>query len=72
MMVSNDVTAPGAGFEHDTNSVTIIVSGDDVCEGGQGTKSTVAHAVLDTVKRIRAGHEGKDQESSAPEPRRHE
>ena len=72
MMVSNDVTAPGAGFEHDTNSVTIIVSGDASVKVVEGTKSTVAHAVLDTVKRIRAGHQGKDQESSPPEPRRHE
>jgi phosphopantothenoylcysteine decarboxylase / phosphopantothenate---cysteine ligase len=72
MMVSNDVTAPGAGFEHDTNSVTIIVSGGAPPEVVSGPKSTVAHAVLDTVKRIRAGYEGKDQQSSAPEPRRHE
>jgi phosphopantothenoylcysteine decarboxylase/phosphopantothenate--cysteine ligase len=72
MMVSNDVTAPGAGFEHDTNKVTIIVSGGASPEVVAGTKSTVAHAVLDTVKRIRAGQQGKDQQSSAPEPRRHE
>jgi phosphopantothenoylcysteine decarboxylase/phosphopantothenate--cysteine ligase len=71
VMVSNDVTAPGAGFEHDTNTVTIIVAGNPTGQVVSGAKSTVAHAVLDTVTKIRAA-EGKDHRISAPEPRRHE
>jgi phosphopantothenoylcysteine decarboxylase / phosphopantothenate---cysteine ligase len=71
VMVSNDVTAPGAGFEHDTNTVTIIVTGETSGEVVTGLKSTVAHAVLDTVSRIRAGYKGKDR-ISTPEPRRHQ
>jgi phosphopantothenoylcysteine synthetase/decarboxylase len=54
-MVSNDVSAPGAGFDHDTNSVTILLAKGGTAEEVKGQKSTVAHAVLDTVTRIRAG-----------------
>lgn len=65
VMVCNDVSAPGAGFDYDTNTVTILVakgrpeSTDEVPPRTvSGPKSTVAHAVLDTVARIRAqgGH----------------
>jgi phosphopantothenoylcysteine decarboxylase/phosphopantothenate--cysteine ligase len=49
LLVVNDVTAPGAGFDHDTNVVTIL---DD--EGGEQslplrTKLEVADAVFDRV-----------------------
>ncbi|MFZ0668494.1 MAG: phosphopantothenoylcysteine decarboxylase, partial [Acidimicrobiales bacterium] len=61
VMVVNDVSAPGAGFDHDTNSVTVLVangrsssSEDSAPRNISGAKSTVAHAVLDTVARIRA------------------
>ena len=70
IMVSNDVTAPDAGFEHDTNSVTILTAGGGAATAVSGPKSTVAHAVLDTVIRIRAGLQGKDRSIEAPEPRR--
>jgi len=53
-IVVNDVTESGAGFDHDTNSVTILVAGADP-QAVSGQKSTVAHAVLDTVSRIRSG-----------------
>jgi hypothetical protein len=71
VMVSNDVTAPGVGFEHDTNTVTIIVSEDDPGEVVTGPKSTVAHAVFDTVIKIRAGYKGKGHPISPPDARRH-
>jgi phosphopantothenoylcysteine decarboxylase / phosphopantothenate---cysteine ligase len=64
VMVSNDVTADGAGFEHDTNTVTIIVSETDPGEVVYGAKSTVAHAVLDTVARILAGYTGENPKVS--------
>jgi phosphopantothenoylcysteine decarboxylase/phosphopantothenate--cysteine ligase len=49
LLVVNDVTAPGAGFDHDTNIVTILDA-----EGGQEplpmcSKAAVADAVFDRV-----------------------
>jgi phosphopantothenoylcysteine decarboxylase / phosphopantothenate---cysteine ligase len=46
LMVVNDVTMPGAGFNHDTNIVT-IVSGGGADALPLATKSAVADAVLD-------------------------
>ena len=51
LIVVNDVSAPGAGFEHDTNEVTIL--------GADGTRQTfplmskaeVARAVIDAAVR---------------------
>ena len=53
MMVANDVTAPGAGFDHDTNIVTIFHR-----EGGEQplpklTKIQVAHRILDEIAELR-------------------
>ncbi len=70
IMVANDVTAPGAGFDHDTNSVTILVAGGGAGVAVTGVKSTVAHAVLDTVAKVRAESEGPDHAPKAPDPRR--
>jgi phosphopantothenoylcysteine decarboxylase/phosphopantothenate--cysteine ligase len=54
LVVANDVAAPGAGFEHDTNAVTILgargLSRDiELCG-----KDAVADAVLDAVLDVRA------------------
>ncbi|MCU1454874.1 MAG: phosphopantothenoylcysteine decarboxylase/phosphopantothenate--cysteine ligase [Acidimicrobiales bacterium] len=49
LVVANDVGAPGAGFEHDTNQVVIVRSDgldEDVPLGG---KRAVARAVFDAV-----------------------
>ncbi len=70
IMVSNDVTAPGAGFDHDTNSVTILVRDGGAGAVVAGAKSTVAHAVLDTVAKVRAELDSEDHVHEAPEPRR--
>jgi phosphopantothenoylcysteine decarboxylase/phosphopantothenate--cysteine ligase len=53
LIVANDVTAPGAGFDHDTNIVTIFRS-----DGGEQslpklTKIQVAHRLLDEVVQLR-------------------
>jgi phosphopantothenoylcysteine decarboxylase/phosphopantothenate--cysteine ligase len=69
IMVSNDVTAPGAGFDHETNSVTILVARGDGGQAVAGAKSTVAHAVLDTVARVRAELKGEDRVPEASDPR---
>jgi len=51
LLVVNDVSQPGAGFDHDTNEVVIL--GDDGSEVHVGltTKQEVASALLDSVGR---------------------
>ncbi|HEX6476748.1 MAG TPA: bifunctional phosphopantothenoylcysteine decarboxylase/phosphopantothenate--cysteine ligase CoaBC [Acidimicrobiales bacterium] len=49
LIVANDVSAPGVGFEHDTNAVVIIAADGSEHEVGLTDKQTVARAVLDTV-----------------------
>jgi phosphopantothenoylcysteine decarboxylase / phosphopantothenate---cysteine ligase len=53
LIVANDVSAPGVGFEHETNAVTIF----DAAGGEQSialqSKSAIANAVLDRVVALR-------------------
>ncbi len=49
LLVVNDVTAPGAGFDHDTNAVTILWRGGGTTEVPLARKTAVADAVLDAV-----------------------
>jgi len=49
LLVVNDVTAPGAGFDHDTNAVTILDRDGTEIDVPLTTKSAVADAVLDRV-----------------------
>lgn len=49
LVVANDVSAPGVGFEHDTNAVTIVGPDGPVTETGLTTKDRVAAAVLDAA-----------------------
>jgi phosphopantothenoylcysteine decarboxylase/phosphopantothenate--cysteine ligase len=46
LIVANDVSAPGVGFAHDTNEVTIIAADGAVIEVSLTDKSFVAEAVL--------------------------
>ena len=49
LLVANDVSAPGVGFDHDTNAVTIL-GADGSCRVIELTsKDAVADAVLDAV-----------------------
>jgi len=57
MMVVNDVSAPGVGFDHDTNAVSIITAAG-VDEVPLSAKSVVADAVLDRVVELLAGRSG--------------
>jgi len=51
LIVANDVGAPGAGFEHDTNEV-MILSADGVEEKlPMMSKADVARAVVDAAVR---------------------
>jgi phosphopantothenoylcysteine decarboxylase / phosphopantothenate---cysteine ligase len=53
LIVANDVTAEGAGFDHDTNIVTLFSrDGRDVALPKLG-KSAVAQRILDEVLRLR-------------------
>jgi len=49
LLVVNDVSAPGAGFDHDTNEVTILDAGGGAVEVPLTSKAAVADAVLDRV-----------------------
>jgi phosphopantothenoylcysteine decarboxylase / phosphopantothenate---cysteine ligase len=52
MIVANDVSREGIGFDSDRNAVTII-SHDDVIEVPETSKWEVAHRVLDHVVKLR-------------------
>jgi phosphopantothenoylcysteine decarboxylase/phosphopantothenate--cysteine ligase len=53
LIVANDVTAPGAGFEHDTNHVVIIDADGTEREVPLADKRAIARAVLDAVTQRR-------------------
>jgi phosphopantothenoylcysteine decarboxylase/phosphopantothenate--cysteine ligase len=64
LLVVNDVTAPGAGFDHDTNAVTILDARGEPTEVALTSKAAVAEAVLDRVI-ARLGRGGPDHERTA-------
>jgi phosphopantothenoylcysteine decarboxylase/phosphopantothenate--cysteine ligase len=49
LLVVNDVSAPGAGFDHDTNAVAILHAGGGTTMVPLTSKDAVANAVLDSV-----------------------
>jgi phosphopantothenoylcysteine decarboxylase/phosphopantothenate--cysteine ligase len=49
LMVANDVSAPGVGFDHDTNEVTIFGADGSVTNVTLSAKDAVADAILDRV-----------------------
>ena len=49
LIVANDVSAPGVGFQHDTNAVTILAADGSSLAVPLSDKSSIAHAVLDSV-----------------------
>ena len=56
-IVANDVSAPGAGFGHDTNAVTIVAPGGVRDSLSLTSKLDVARAVLRTVVAARTPHD---------------
>jgi phosphopantothenoylcysteine decarboxylase/phosphopantothenate--cysteine ligase len=50
LIVANDVGAPGVGFEHDTNAVSIISAGGVREDVPLTDKRAIARAVLDAVR----------------------
>jgi len=57
LIVANDVSAPGTGFRHDTNAVTIFMADSSAEVVPLADKRTIASAVLDHVVSIRAAAE---------------
>jgi phosphopantothenoylcysteine decarboxylase/phosphopantothenate--cysteine ligase len=53
LIVANDVTAEGAGFDHDTNIVTLFSSDGRDLALPKMSKSEVAQRILDEVLRLR-------------------
>ena len=49
LLVVNDVSAPGAGFDHDTNAVVILGADGSTIDIPLTSKDAVANAVLDRV-----------------------
>jgi phosphopantothenoylcysteine decarboxylase/phosphopantothenate--cysteine ligase len=58
LIVANDVTAPRAGFEHDTNAVTLIDREGSVEELPLLSKAEVAERVLDRIVALFAARRG--------------
>jgi phosphopantothenoylcysteine decarboxylase/phosphopantothenate--cysteine ligase len=54
LVVANDVSAEGVGFEHDTNAVTILGRNRPDTTVGLTDKRAVANAVLDAVLQVRS------------------
>ncbi|CAN5878215.1 bifunctional phosphopantothenoylcysteine decarboxylase/phosphopantothenate--cysteine ligase CoaBC [soil metagenome] len=54
IIVANDVSAPDAGFAHDTNAVTIISKGGGTVSVSLADKRTIAAHVLDAILDVRS------------------
>ncbi len=54
LIVANDVSAPGVGFEHDTNAVVILGADGARTDVPLADKRTIAHAILDRVVALRS------------------
>jgi len=65
LIVANDVSALGVGFQHDTNAVTLLRAGGTARTVSLTDKRSIAKAVLDTVVEIRAGAAVRTQTPTA-------
>jgi phosphopantothenoylcysteine decarboxylase/phosphopantothenate--cysteine ligase len=54
LIVANDVSAPGVGFEHDTNEVVILAADGTAQEIPLTDKRAIARAILDAVSNTRS------------------
>jgi phosphopantothenoylcysteine decarboxylase / phosphopantothenate---cysteine ligase len=54
LIVANDVSAPGVGFEHDTNAVVILGAGGAAQDIPLTDKRAIARAILDAVSTTRS------------------
>lgn len=58
LLVANDITMPGAGFDYDTNIVRIFGPHDEVDDLPLMDKNTVAHKILDRVIELWKSRQG--------------
>lgn len=56
LIVANDVSAPGVGFGHDTNAVTIIEASGETKSVPLANKRAIATVVLDSVVKMQLAH----------------
>jgi phosphopantothenoylcysteine decarboxylase / phosphopantothenate---cysteine ligase len=69
LIVANDVTAPGAGFDHETNIVTLYPADGSETALPRMSKVDVAGRILDQILDLRrARQNAKDAASAAPAP----
>ena len=54
LIVANDVSAPGVGFEHDTNAVVILGADGAAADVPLTDKRAIARAILDAVSTTRS------------------
>ncbi|MFP5255982.1 MAG: bifunctional phosphopantothenoylcysteine decarboxylase/phosphopantothenate--cysteine ligase CoaBC [Acidimicrobiia bacterium] len=54
LIVANDVSAPGVGFEHDTNAVVILDAAGGAVEVPLSDKGAIARSILDAVIQTRS------------------
>ena len=54
LVVANDVSQPGVGFQHDTNAVTLVHANGTTSNVALTDKKAIAKAVVDTVVEILA------------------
>ena len=55
LVVANDVSRPGAGFDGDTNAVVLVWPGGQVEELPLLSKAEVAAQLLDRLEKLRSG-----------------
>jgi phosphopantothenoylcysteine decarboxylase / phosphopantothenate---cysteine ligase len=60
VVVVNDISRPGIGFDAEENEVTILTAGGGERHVAQTRKEQVARAVLDEVQRVRAARDETD------------
>lgn len=56
LIVANDVSAPGVGFGHDTNAVTILLGNGDQNAVTLSSKRAIAEAIFDAVVGVLGNH----------------
>jgi len=64
LLVINDVSAPGTGFDHDTNAVSILEADGSSTEIPLTSKYAVANAVLDSVIAHKIAHKNEKRSST--------
>ncbi|MGI9608148.1 MAG: bifunctional phosphopantothenoylcysteine decarboxylase/phosphopantothenate--cysteine ligase CoaBC [Acidimicrobiales bacterium] len=57
LIVANDVSAPGAGFAHDTNDVTILAADGALVDVPLTSKRAVAETIVDVIVRVRSAND---------------